>query len=132
MQDSIFTRIIKGEIPSYKVYEDDRFYAFLDIRPVQKGHTLLIPKKQEDYLFDLEDALLADMILCAKRLALAIREAYPCKKVGMAVMGMEVDHAHIHLVPINSDGDMHFAQAKKEFTPEEMATIAEKIAACVR
>lgn len=127
MEDSIFTLIIRGDIPSYKVYEDDRFFAFLDIRPIQKGHTLLIPKKQEDYLFDLDDDLLAEMMLCAKKIAHAQKLAFSCKKVGMAVVGLEVAHAHIHLIPINSEGDMQLSGEKKEFLPQEMEQIAQSI-----
>ena len=106
---SIFTRIVNGEIPSLKVAEDDRFYAFLDINPVQPGHTLVIPKQEVDYIFDLDDATIADLMVFAKKVACAIKEAVPCKKVGVAVIGLEVPHAHIHLVPMQAEKDMDFA-----------------------
>ena len=105
---SIFSRIAAGEIPSYKVAEDDRFYAFLDINPVTPGHTLVIPRREVDYIFDLEDDELAAFQLFAKRVAKAIAKAIPCKKVGQAVIGLEVPHAHIHLMPINRESDMNF------------------------
>ena len=106
---TIFSRIIAGEIPSYKVAEDDRFYAFLDIRPMSKGHTLVVPKQETDYLFDLDDALLGEMAVFAKKVAKAIEKAIPCKRVGMMVIGLEVPHAHIHLIPIQKEGDMSLA-----------------------
>ena len=124
---SIFSKIVAGEIPSYKVAENDRFYAFLDINPLQKGHTLVIPKREVDYIFDLEDEELAAMHLFAKQVAGAIRSAFQCKKVGVAVMGMEVPHAHIHLIPINQEKDMVFSNPKQTLTPEEFAAVAEAI-----
>ena len=124
---TIFSKIIAGEIPSYKCAEDDRFYAFLDINPVAKGHTLVVPKHEVDYLFDLDDDELADMIVFAKRVAKAIRAAYPCRKVGMAVLGLEVNHAHIHLIPLQSEGEMDFRREKLQLTAEEMEEIARRI-----
>ncbi len=124
---TIFSRIVAGEIPSYRVAENDRFYAFLDINPLQKGHTLVIPKREVDYIFDLEDEELAAMHIFAKQVANAIQKAFRCKKVGVAVMGMEVPHAHIHLIPINQEKDMVFSNPKQQLTPEEFAHIAEAI-----
>lgn len=124
---TIFSKIIAGEIPSYKCAENDRFYAFLDINPIAKGHTLVVPKHEVDYLFDLDDDELADMIVFAKRVAKAIRAAYPCRKVGMAVLGLEVNHAHIHLIPLQSEGDMDFRREKLRLTAEEMEEIAHRI-----
>jgi histidine triad (HIT) family protein len=128
---TIFTKIIKGEIPSYKVAEDDRFYAFLDINPVQKGHTLVVPKIEDDYIFHLDDKTLADLNIFAKKVALAIEKAVPCKRVAVAVLGLEVPHVHIHLIPISSEGDINFA-AKKSFSPEEMKEVAAKISENVK
>lgn len=125
---SIFSRIVSGEIPCYKIAEDDRFFAFLDINPLSKGHTLVIPKKELDYLFDLEDKDLADIHLFAKKIAIAIRKAVPCKRVGAAVIGLEVPHAHIHLIPIQKESDMLFSNPKLRLPSEEM----EKIAADIR
>lgn len=124
---TIFSKIIAGEIPSYKCAENDRFYAFLDINPIAKGHTLVVPKHEVDYLFDLDDDELADMIVFAKRVAKAIRAAYPCRKVGMAVLGLEVNHAHIHLIPLQNEGDMDFRREKLQLTAEEMEEIARRI-----
>lgn len=124
---TIFSRIASGEIPSYKVAEDDRFYAFLDINPVQPGHVLVIPRQETDYVFDLEDDMLAGLHLFAKKVAVAIRKAIPCRKVAMAVIGLEVPHAHIHLVPITKESDLDFRH-KCELSSEEMGAIAEKIA----
>ena len=126
---TIFSRIIAGEIPSYKCAEDDRFYAFLDINPVAKGHTLVVPKQAVDYLFDLDDETLAAMTVFAKRVAKAIQQAFPCRKVGMAVLGLEVNHAHIHLIPLQSEGDMDFRKEKLQLPAEEMQEIAAKILA---
>lgn len=126
---TIFSRIAAGEIPSFKVASDDRHYAFLDINPVAQGHVLVIPSTtEEDYLFDLPQDDYTSLMLFARRVARAMEKAIPCKRVGVAVMGLEVPHVHIHLVPLNSEGDMDFAH-KKQFTPEQMAAIAEKIAA---
>ncbi|MCB5252410.1 MAG: HIT family protein [Candidatus Cloacimonetes bacterium] len=124
---TIFSRIISGEIPSYRVAEDDRFYAFLDINPMQAGHTLVVPKQETDYLFDLDDALLADMMLFAKRVARAIEKAVECRRVGVMVIGLEVPHAHIHLIPIQEEGDMSLARKRVELTEEEFRQIALRI-----
>ncbi len=124
---SIFTRIVNGEIPSYKVAESDKFYAFLDISPLAQGHTLIIPKKEIDYIFDIEDQEYKELFLFAKRVAAAIKKSIPCKRVGVAVLGMEVPHAHIHLVPMQSEGDMDFRKEKLSLTPETFKEIAEKI-----
>lgn len=128
---SIFSRIVAGEIPSYKVAEDDRHYAFLDISPVAAGHTLVIPKREVDYIFDLSDEEYADLQLFAKKVAGAIKKAVPCKRVGVAVMGLEVPHAHIHLVPINCEADMNFFGEHLSMQPEEMASMAASIAAAM-
>jgi len=124
---SIFTRIVAGEIPSYKIAENEQFYAFLDINPLQKGHTLVIPKREVDYIFDLEDEELAAMHLFAKKIANAIRKTFDCKKVGVAVMGLEVPHAHIHLIPFNKEKDMLFSNPKLELSREEFEEIAKAI-----
>lgn len=124
---TIFSRIIAGEIPSYRVAEDDQFYAFLDINPLAKGHTLVVPKREVDYIFDLDDAELAAMQVFAKRVAKAIQQAFPCKKVGQAVIGLEVPHAHIHLIPIQQESDMIFSNPKLKLTPEEFAEVAQAI-----
>ena len=126
---TIFCKIVAGEIPSYKCAENDRFYAFLDINPMAQGHTLVVPKHEVDYLFDLADDELAAMTLFAKRVAKAIRTAFPCKKVGMAVLGLEVNHAHIHLVPLQSEGDMDFRKPKLELSAEVMKETANRILA---
>lgn len=126
---SIFSRIIAGEIPCYKVAENDRFFAFLDINPVNWGHTLVVPKQETDYIFDIDDAQLGDMMVFAKRVASAIREAIPCRKVGMAVIGLEVPHAHIHLIPLKQEGDMNFSRKIENPDPEKMKQICEAIAA---
>lgn len=125
---SIFTKIINGEIPSYKVAENDKFYAFLDISPLQKGHTLVVPKQEIDYFFDIEDDLMKDYICFAKKVAIAIKKAYPCEKVGMTVIGLEVRHSHIHLVPMHKEGDLNFANEKLSFTEDEFKEIASNIA----
>lgn len=126
---SIFSRIIAGEIPCYKVAEDDNYFAFLDISPVAEGHTLVVPKHEIDYLFDLSDAEYSGLTLFAKRVAEAIRKAVPCQRVGVAVMGLEVPHAHIHLVPIQCESDMNFFKEKLSLSPERMKAIADAIAA---
>ncbi len=126
---SIFSRIASGEIPSYKVAEDERFYAFLDINPIAKGHTLVIPRREVDYIFDLEDDELAQMTVFAKRVAKAIGKAFPCRKVGMAVLGLEVPHAHIHLIPMQTERDMLFSNPKLSLEAGEMEAIAAKIRA---
>ncbi len=124
---TIFSKIIAGEIPSYKCAEDENFYAFLDINPIAQGHTLVVPKKEVDYFFDLSDGDIAAMSIFAKQVAAAIKSAFPCRKVGMAVLGLEVNHAHIHLVPLQSEGDMDFRKAKLQLTAEAMTETAEKI-----
>lgn len=126
---TLFSKIIAGDIPSYKCAEDSRFYAFLDINPLAQGHTLVVPKHEVDYLFDLDNDELAAMIVFTKRVARAIREAFPCRKVGMAVLGLEVNHAHIHLVPLQSEGDLDFRKPKLQFTPEQQAETAARILA---
>lgn len=123
---TIFSKIIAGEIPSYKCAESERFYAFLDINPVGKGHTLVVPKKEVDYLFDMDDEELAAMMVFAKKVARAIKSVIPCRKVGVAVLGLEVNHAHVHLIPLQSEGDMNFRN-KKQFSPEQMQQIAADI-----
>lgn len=126
---SIFSRIVAGEIPSYKVAEDDRYYAFLDINPLTEGHTLVIPKKEVDYIFDLDPETYAGLWQFAARVAKAVEAAIPCKRVGVAVLGMEVPHAHIHLVPLQTEGDLDFRKQKKQLTPQRFAEIASGIAA---
>jgi len=128
---SIFSKIIAGEIPSYRIHEDDRYYAFLDINPLAPGHTLVIPKVETDYLFDLDDELLGGMMVFAKKVARAIDRTMDCKRVGIAVLGLEVPHAHIHLVPINSLYDIEFSRPKLKLKDEEFRAIAEKISAAV-
>ena len=124
---SIFTKIVHGEIPSYKIAEDENFYAFLDIFPLAQGHTLVIPKKEVDYLFDLDEELYIGLQLFAKKVASALKEAIPCVKVGVAVLGLEVPHAHIHLVPMQSEADLSFSKPKLKFTSEEFAEIQKRI-----
>ncbi len=116
---SVFSKIVKGEIPSYKIAEDDKFYAFFDINPVAAGHTLVIPKREEDYIFDLTDEELAEMMVFAKKVAAAMKKAFPCRKIGVAVLGLEVPHAHIHLVPLQGEGDMDFKREKLHPTTEQ-------------
>lgn len=124
---SIFSKIAAGEIPSYKCAENDEFYAFLDINPLVKGHTLVIPRREVDYIFDMEDDELARFEVFAKKVAVAIKKAFPCVKVGQAVLGLEVPHAHIHLIPMQSEKDMNFANPKLSLSAEEMQEIASKI-----
>lgn len=124
---TIFSRIVAGEIPCHKVAEDEEFFAFLDINPVAKGHTLVIPKAEVDYLFDIDDPKLGQMMAFAKRVARAQEAAIPCKRVGLAVMGLEVPHAHIHLVPITKESDMYFGGKKLSLSQEELAEIAKQI-----
>ena len=124
---SIFTKIVKGEIPSYKIAEDDRYYAFLDIHPLSEGHTLVIPKQEIDYLFDLEDDLLAGMMIFSKKVACAIEKVVSCKRIGVAVLGLEVPHAHIHLIPINSEADISFSRPKLKLSDEQFRELARKI-----
>ena len=124
---SIFIRIINGEIPCYKVAEDERYFAFLDINPLKAGHTLVVPKQETDYIFDLNDETLSGLILFSKKVAKGIRNAFPCNRIGIAVLGLEIPHAHIHLVPMDSMEDINFKNPKLKFTPEEFRVIAKKI-----
>jgi histidine triad (HIT) family protein len=124
---SIFTRIVNGEIPCYKVAEDENYLAFLDINPLRAGHTLVIPKQETDYVFDLNDEELAGLMVFSKKVAKGIRSAFPCKKVGVAILGLDVPHAHVHLVPMDSMGDINFKNPKLKFTPEEFRDIAQSI-----
>ena len=126
---TIFSRIIAGEIPCYKIDENDEFFAFLDINPLQKGHTLVVPKREVDYIFDLSDREIAAMQVFAKRIAIAIKKAIPCVKVGECVLGLEVPHAHIHLVPMRSAGDMRFGSGTLKLTDDEFRQIASEIRA---
>ena len=125
---SIFTRIVNGEIPCHKIAETEEYFAFLDIRPMAKGHTLVIPKKEVDYIFDLEDAQLTSLHLFAKKVAKALESVVPCKRIGIAVIGIEVPHVHIHLIPLNSLQDITFTKPPVEVSPSEMAEIAAKVA----
>ncbi|MFI3332557.1 MAG: HIT family protein [Rikenellaceae bacterium] len=124
---TIFTRIIEGEIPCYKVAEDDRYFAFLDINPLREGHTLVVPKVEQDYIFDLDDQMLAGMILFAKKVAAQIRSNIECNRVAVVVLGLEVPHAHIHLIPISNEGDVDFGAERAKFTPEEFSKTAKTI-----
>ncbi|PRY05367.1 histidine triad (HIT) family protein [Pontibacter ummariensis] len=126
MEASIFTKIVNGEIPAYKVAEDEHYLAFLDVFPTAKGHTLVIPKQQTDYLFDLEDDLYLGLMAFAKKVALAVEKVVPCKRIGVAVVGLEVPHAHVHLIPLNSMQDMNFAN-KQQFSKEDFEEVAGKI-----
>ena len=123
----IFSKIAAGEIPSYKCAENEKFYAFLDINPIAKGHTLVIPRREVDYIFDMDDDELAEYHVFAKKVAIALKKAFPCKKVGEAVLGLEVPHAHIHLIPMQSEKDMIFSNPKLKFTDDEFREMAEKI-----
>lgn len=131
MEDTIFTKIVKGEIPCYKIAENDKFFAFLDISPIAKGHTLVITKLQNDYIFDLPDDLLGEMMIFAKKVAIGIKKAIPCNRVGVAVIGIDVPHNHIHLVPINGVGDLNFKAERVQLTQDEFRQIAEQISAAV-
>ena len=128
---TIFTKIIQGEIPSYKIAENEEFYAFLDINPLKKGHTLVVPKKEVDYLFDLNDELIARMTVFAKKVARAIDQVISCNRVGVVVLGMEVPHAHIHLIPINNESDIDFRHPKLELSEDEFQSIAQDISSKV-
>lgn len=128
---TIFSKIISGEIPSYKIAENDKFYAFLDINPVQPGHTLIVPKVEEDYIFGLDDETLGAMMIFAKRVAESIKAVVECRKIGVAVIGLEVNHAHIHLIPITNEGDMDFKK-KKTLPEEEMKALCTRISAEVK
>ena len=124
---SIFSKIVAGEIPAYKVAEDDNYLAFLDIFPLQKGHVLVIPKKEVDYLFDLEDEIYTGLMLFSKRVAKKIKAVIPCNRIGVAVIGLEVPHAHVHLIPITEERDMSFSNPKKKFSSDEMEETAKLI-----
>lgn len=131
---TLFTRIIKGEIPSYKVAENDKYYAFLDINPVKKGHVLVVPKLEDpeaDYIFDLDDKTLSGLMVFAKKVADGIKKATDCKRVGVAVLGMEVNHVHVHLIPLDKEGDLDFKKKKLSLTPAVMAEIANSIAQAI-
>ncbi len=125
---TIFTRIIKGEIPCYKVAENDKFIAFLDISPLKEGHTLIVPKEEVDYLFDIDDKTIAEMMVFARKVARALKKVVPCKRIGVAVIGLEVPHAHIHLVPMDSEGDLVFSKPRVKITPERYQALAADIA----
>jgi histidine triad (HIT) family protein len=124
---TIFTRIINGEIPCYKIAEDERYFAFLDINPLREGHTLVVPKQETDYIFDLDDDTVAGIMIFSKKVASALKAAIPCVRIGIAILGLEVPHAHIHLVPMNSMEDVNFRNPKLKFTPEQFTATAEKI-----
>lgn len=129
---SIFSRIIQGEIPCYKIAENDQFFAFLDINPLSKGHTLVVPKRETDYIFNIDDEELGQMMVFAKHVAQAIEKAIPCKRIGVAVIGLEVPHAHIHLVPITCEGDLDFKKEHLKLTPEEFLNIQHNITAALQ
>ena len=124
---TLFSKIIEGEIPCYKIAEDENYFAFLDIYPLKKGHTLVIPKREVDYIFRLEEQTFAGLFAFAHKVGLAVEKAIPCKRLGIAVLGMEVPHAHIHLIPLDSEKDLHFGNPKLKLPPEEMETIAQHI-----
>jgi histidine triad (HIT) family protein len=124
---TIFTKIINGDIPCYKIAENDKFLAFLDINPLRAGHTLVVPKSETDYIFDLEDDQLAGLILFSKKVAAAIKNVIPCNRIGVAILGLEVPHAHVHMVPMDTMEDVNFKNPKLKFTPEEFSDIAAKI-----
>jgi histidine triad (HIT) family protein len=126
---SLFSKIIKGEIPCHKIAEDEKFFAFLDVFPLVPGHVLVVPKKETDYIFEIEDADLAEMMVFAKQVANVLKAAMPCKRIGVAVIGLEVPHAHIHLVPMNSADDLNFTRPKLSPSTEELKHVAEKIRA---
>lgn len=129
--ETIFTKIIKGEIPSYKIAENDKFYSFLDISPLAKGHTLVVPKIQNDYIFDLDDQTLSEMMVFAKKIAKAVEKSVPCKRIGVAVIGLDVPHTHIHLVPISNVGDLDFTKERVKLSEEEFKSVAAAISANV-
>lgn len=126
---TLFSKIVKGEIPSHKIAENEEFFAFLDINPLAEGHTLVIPKEEVDYLFDIEDAKLGRMMAFAKQVAAALEKTVPCKRIGLSVIGLEVPHAHIHLVPINIESDMHFGGEKRKPSPEQLSGLADRVRA---
>ena len=128
---TIFTKIIKGEISCYKIAENDDYFAFLDINPLRAGHTLIVPKRETDYIFDLEDTYLAGMIIFSKKVATAIKSVIPCNRIGVAILGLEVPHAHIHLVPMDTMEDINFKNSKLKFSPDEFKEIAAKISSKV-
>jgi histidine triad (HIT) family protein len=129
---TIFSKIATGEIPSYKIAEDDRYFAFLDIKPLVKGHVLVIPKKEVDYIFDVDDNTLAGMMVFAKKIALAVEKVIPCRRVGVAVLGLEVPHAHIHLVPLNNESDISFSKPRVDLSADEFAQIAKRITEAIK
>lgn len=124
---TIFSKIIKGEIPCYKIAEDENYFAFLDINPLRAGHTLVVPKRETDYIFDLEDVYLSGMFVFSKKIAIAIKRAIPCNRIGVAILGLEVPHAHIHLVPMDTMEDVNFRNPKLKLSPEEFKDIATRI-----
>lgn len=128
---TIFTKIIKGEIPSYKIAENEEYFAFLDINPLKAGHTLVVPKKETDYIFDLEDVCLEGIIIFSKKVAIAIKSVIPCNRIGVVILGLEVPHAHIHLIPMDTMEDINFKNTKLKFSPEEFKEIAAKISSKV-
>jgi histidine triad (HIT) family protein len=128
---TIFTKIVKGEIPCYKIAEDDNYFAFLDINPLRAGHTLVVPKKEVDYIFDIDDKDLSGMIVFSKKIAVAIKSVIPCNRIGVAILGLEVPHAHIHLVPMDTMDDINFKNPKLKFSPEEFKDIAARISSKV-
>jgi histidine triad (HIT) family protein len=129
---SIFTRIINGEIPCYKVAEDERYIALLDVNPLKAGHTLIVPKKEVDYIFDIDDETLAGMMIFAKKVAKALKAVVECKRIGIVVIGLEVPHAHIHLIPMNSEGDISFSKPRVKISQEEFTDLAKKISSKVK
>jgi len=124
---TIFTKIVRGEIPCYRIAEDEKYFAFLDINPLMAGHTLVVPKTETDYIFDLSDSELSGLILFSKKVAMAIEKSIPCARIGVAVVGLEIPHVHIHLIPMNTMNDINFKNPKLKFTPEEFTRIAKKI-----
>jgi histidine triad (HIT) family protein len=128
---TIFTKIVKGEIPCYKIAEDENYFAFLDINPLRAGHTLVVPKKEVDYIFDLDDKYLSDMMVFAKKIAAAIKSVIPCNRIGVAILGLEVPHAHIHLVPMDTMDDINFKNPKLKLSPEEFKDTAARISSRV-
>jgi len=128
---TIFSKIIKGEIPCYKIAENDDYFAFLDINPLRAGHTLVVPKRETDYIFDLEDHYLSGMVIFSKKIAIAIKKVIPCNRIGVAILGLEVPHAHIHLVPMDTMEDINFKNPKLKFSPQEFSEIAAKISRSV-
>ncbi|HTB06512.1 MAG TPA: HIT family protein [Bacteroidia bacterium] len=128
---SVFSKIVAGEIPCYKIAETDNCLAFLDVFPLAKGHTLVIPKKEIDYIFDIDDALFTELQLFSKKVSTAVRKAIPCQRIGVAVIGLEVPHAHIHLIPLNKVSDIDFSRPKLKLTPDEMKQIQQEIVSCL-